>query len=192
MGTPETGKKRLKWRPWMRAMHRDLGYIAVGLTLVYALSGLALNHIADWDSNFSSFTRTHQVTLTQGDEVGSALRALDIDETPTQIERYGTARIDVTLTERRSTLHINPQTGQVVEEGSEPRFLLRVLNWLHLNRGKAAWTLIADAFAGVLVFLAISGVLMIPGRQGIKGRGAWLVSAGVVVPLLYVILSGGP
>ena len=41
----------------LRALHRDFGYIAVGLTFIYALSGLAVNHIADWDPNFENYER---------------------------------------------------------------------------------------------------------------------------------------
>jgi hypothetical protein len=36
------------WRKLFRALHRDIGYVAVSLTLAYALSGLAVNHIDDW------------------------------------------------------------------------------------------------------------------------------------------------
>ena len=36
-------KKR--WRGWLRAVHRDFGYLAVGFTLIYAVSGIAINHI---------------------------------------------------------------------------------------------------------------------------------------------------
>ena len=28
----EAAKKKLAWRPWLRAIHRDAGYIVVGLT----------------------------------------------------------------------------------------------------------------------------------------------------------------
>jgi len=34
-------------RTWLRAIHRDVGYSAVGLTIVYAASGIAVNHVAD-------------------------------------------------------------------------------------------------------------------------------------------------
>ena len=51
---------KLALRPWIRAVHRDLGYLAVGLTLVYALSGLAVNHVSDWDPSFQSYERTAQ------------------------------------------------------------------------------------------------------------------------------------
>ncbi|HLV68425.1 MAG TPA: PepSY-associated TM helix domain-containing protein, partial [Polyangiaceae bacterium] len=65
-------------------------------------------------------------------------------------------------------------------------------NWLHLNRGKKAWTYLADAYAVFLLFLAVSGLFMIPGRKGLFGRGAVLASLGALVPVLYVVLSGGP
>jgi uncharacterized protein len=48
-------------RAWIRATHRDIGYVAVGLTLVYAVSGVAVNHIADWDPNFANHQRTHEL-----------------------------------------------------------------------------------------------------------------------------------
>ena len=49
-------KKR--WRAWLRAIHRDVGYLVVGLTLIYALSGLAINHIQDWDPNFVTYEKS--------------------------------------------------------------------------------------------------------------------------------------
>ena len=46
-------KKR--WRAWLRAVHRDFGYLAVGFTVIYAVSGIAQNHIEDWGD--VSYTR---------------------------------------------------------------------------------------------------------------------------------------
>ena len=60
MTTRPRRPRRLRWRPWLRALHRDIGYLAVGLTVVYALSGLAVNHIGDWDPNFDNYEHTHQ------------------------------------------------------------------------------------------------------------------------------------
>ena len=62
--------KKLKLRPWLRALHRDAGYFVVGLTVIYALSGLAVNHIKDWDPNFTQINRTHHVAtpLPEGDD----------------------------------------------------------------------------------------------------------------------------
>lgn len=188
----EPGK--LRWRPWLRAMHRDAGYLAVGLTVVYALSGLAVNHIADWDPNFDNYEAAHTIELPLPAEdralADHVLRALAIDEAPTDVYRVDTHEVSVLLENR--SLHVRSDTGEVREEGQRPRLLLRVANWLHLNRGKKAWTYVADAYAAGLLLLAISGMFMIPGRRGLLGRGAILVALGAAVPILYVTLSGGP
>jgi hypothetical protein len=68
--------------------------------------------------------------------------------------------------------------------------LLRAANWLHLNRGKRAWTYVADAYAIVLLGLAASGLFMIPGRNGFWGRGVILVTLGAMIPTVYVVLNG--
>ena len=170
-----------------------MGYVAVGLTFVYAASGLAVNHIADWDPNFRNFESVHEVGPLTGDEKAVATQALaklGISGEPQDVYASAPDQIDITL-ERRA-LHVNPMTGHVVDQGQKPRFLLRVANWLHLNRGKKAWRYVADGYAGALLFLAMSGMFMIKGNKGLIGRGAILVAVGVAIPVLYVTLAGGP
>jgi len=92
----------------------------------------------------------------------------------------------------KRTFHVDTTSGVVHEEGQAARPLLRAANWLHLNRGKKAWRYFADAYAIFLLFLAISGLFMIPGRKGMFGRGGLVALVGAAVPILYVVLSGGP
>ena len=40
-------------RKWSRILHRDIGFFFIGTTLIYAISGIALNHMADWNPNYS-------------------------------------------------------------------------------------------------------------------------------------------
>ena len=190
MGEP---RRRMAWRPLVRSLHRDAGYLAVGLTLVYAISGLAVNHIADWDPNFTSYRRTHTLSglPTGTDEAAAAVRErLAVKEPVTEVHRWAPDELEIVAGERRIT--VNPETGRVVEQGRKPRPILRITNWLHLNRGKKAWTLIADLYAIGLLFLALSGMLMLPGKNGMRGRGGVLVALGIAIPVLYVTLSGGP
>jgi hypothetical protein len=187
-------KNRFFLRPWVRALHRDLGYLALGLTLIYALSGLAVNHIADWDPNFQNYSSAHELggPLTGDDDrVATVVRdRLGIEDTPREIYRAGEDDLEI-LFDRR-TLHVTLSNGHVVDDGQKPRFLIRVANWLHLNRGKKAWTYVADFYAAGLLLLALTGMFMIPGKKGLIGRGAVLIAIGAAIPALYVVLSGGP
>jgi hypothetical protein len=183
-----------KIRPWLRAIHRDVGYIAVGLTFIYALSGIAVNHITDWsdgDPSFRNYQRTVSVGRLEGTDeaVADELRKkLAITLKPREVYAAGPDNLEV-LFDKRS-LHYDRAKGEVVDEGQEPRLLLRVANWLHLNRGKKAWTYFADAYAAGLLILATSGIFMIAGKKGLLGRGAVLVLLGILIPVVYVQLSG--
>jgi uncharacterized protein len=193
-GAREPRRLRIRWRPWLRAIHRDVGYFSVGLTFIYAASGLAVNHIADWEPNFRQVQRVHQLALPlPSDEarIGDEVREqLQIAEPLREVFRADERDVEVVFDRR--TLRVDTQTGRVVEEAQEPRFFLRVANWLHLNRGKKAWTIIADGYAVFLLLLSVTGLWMFPGRKGLLGRAGVITIAGALVPALYVALSGGP
>lgn len=193
--------RRLKLRKWIRALHRDIGYLAVGLTFVYALSGIAINHVADWDPNFASIEETYQLpadlALPIPDDSNAArrlarevLNALERDDAIEDAYALDDAHLDITL--QHSTLYVDFTKQSVREEGQRPRVALRIANWLHLNRGKKAWTYIADGYALFLLYLATSGLFMLPGPKGLRGRGAVLSLLGAAIPVLYVVLSDGP
>lgn len=195
---PEPSKpkrpRKIPWRQWLRAIHRDVGYLIVGLTIVYALSGIAINHLHQWNPNFKDYEKHHDLggPLPAEDDnaVAAVLEYLDIDEKPVDAYRAAPNQIEIELAAR--VLHVDTDTGKVHEEGSESRFFFRLANWLHYNRSKGAWTYIADGYAVLLLFLAFSGMFMLRGRKGIVGRGGILVLIGAAVPIAYVVWSGGP
>lgn len=153
-----------------------------------------MNHIADWDSNFANVTKTYTVQIAPGehtdDELGVIVAAsAHIEGKPKEVYREGD---DLEILYDHRTLHVDLPTGRVTDEQQKPRFFLRVANWLHLNRGKKAWKYFADSYAAGLLLLATSGIFMIPGKKGIRGRGLVLVTIGIAIPVLYVTLSKGP
>jgi hypothetical protein len=184
--------RRIQWRALLRAVHRDVGYAAVGLTFVYAVSGLAVNHVAAWDPNFVNTTSLHEVggPLPDDDDAARALvlAKLGIAAAPREVYREGD-ELEILFEHR--TLHVTTATGHVVDEEQRPRFFVRAANWLHLNRGKKAWTYFADSYAVGLLFLATSGLFMIAGKKGLLGRGVFFVAAGVAIPLVYLVLARG-
>jgi hypothetical protein len=192
MSDPKRARRRILWRALLRAIHRDVGYTAVGLTVVYALSGIAVNHIPAWDPNFVNTTTTHELGAPLPDDDGAAKRMvldrLAIRDEPKEVYREGDS-LEVLFEHR--TLHVATATGHVVDEEQKERFFVRAANWLHLNRGKKAWTYFADSYAVALLFLATSGLFMIAGKKGLFGRGIFFVVAGAAVPLVYLYLVKG-
>ena len=52
--TTKPGAKRgSQIRRWARIIHRDLSYFFAGVVVVYAVSGIVLNHKRDFNSNYS-------------------------------------------------------------------------------------------------------------------------------------------
>jgi len=166
----------------------------VGLTFVYAISGLAVNHVADWDANFENVTRTYHVQVPPGehgdDELAAAIAAsAGLKQKPKEAYREGD---DLEILFDHRTLHVDLPSGKVTDEQQKPRLFVRTANWIHLNRGKKAWKYFADAYAAGLLLLATSGLFMLPGKKGLVGRGLVFVTLGAAIPVLYVVLSKGP
>jgi hypothetical protein len=80
---------------------------------------------------------------------------------------------------------IDLPTGTVIVETIHPRPVLYELNQLHLNHPKGIWTYISDFFALSLIVIAITGIFVLKGKNGLVGRGAWFIGAGILVPVAY-------
>jgi hypothetical protein len=178
---------RSPWRRWSIALHRDVGYLATAMTLAYAISGIAVNHIADWNPNYrmsKTFVDVAPIAATTTPEmVAAAVERLGLDAAPT-----GSFRPDpqtLQLFYRQRVYHVDLPTGKVMIESTVPRRVLYELNQLHLNHPKKAWTYIADLYAVALILLAVTGLFVLKGRLGITRRGGWLTAAGTLVPVGY-------
>lgn len=68
-----------------RTLHRDLGYFFIGMTLIYAISGIAINHIKDWNPNYiirkEAFQLNEILSHNQIDQqkVSEILRSINVD-----------------------------------------------------------------------------------------------------------------
>jgi uncharacterized protein len=191
-GTGTAGAERaprprgIPWRRWSIALHRDVGYVAVALTIAYAISGIAVNHIADWNPNYrmtKTLVTVPPVTMTSEEGiVPNVMKRLKLTEPPRSSFRPDPNTVQ--LFYRGTTYHVDLPTGQVIVEVTRSRPVLFEMNQLHLNHAKRAWTWIADVFALALLLLAVTGLFVVKGRLGITGRGAWLTAAGFV-PVVY-------
>ena len=183
---------KFNWRKWFRVVHRDFGYLFFGITLIYSISGIALNHLDDWNSNYI-ITRK-EIRL---DDPGQITRTISKDEMRAVMARLGEGKsyknhffpspnvVKVFL--RGGSAVIDLESGTGILEKTKRRPFFREMNYLHYNP-ITIWTWISDVFAGVLIVLAITGLFLVRGAKGISGRGAWLTILGILIPLLILYL----
>ena len=162
----------MKWRKLIIATHRDVGYFFAGLTVIYAISGIAVNHIEDWNPNY--VIRTETVPVGELPAGGNSVLAATVLERKIFLEQR--------------TLTVAVPEGEVRDERARRRYAFFEVNYLHLNHGKGFWTWFADVYAVGLIVLACTGIFIITGKKGLGGRGRWLLIAGMVIPLIYLVL----
>jgi hypothetical protein len=180
----------MHWRKLIIATHRDVGYFFAGLTVIYAVSGVAVNHIDDWNPNYVIRTDVAEVgVLPFGgpSELGAeVLERMQITEEPKSIVRMGQDELKIFFDQR--TLTVTLPGGRVVDEHARRRYAFFEVNYLHLNHGKGFWTWFADLYAAGLLVLACTGIFIITGKKGLGGRGRRLLIAGLAVPIVYLII----
>ncbi len=182
----------MKWRKWNNILHRDIGYLAVGLTLIYAISGVAVNHIDDWNPNYkieivnSTIIAISEDKIATNEIISDILGQLGIDAIPKNNHYVDRETLQIFLGD--NTVTANLTTGDVSQEIVKRRTLIKPMNFLHLNHPKKLWTWVADLYAIALAFLAITGLFVLKGKKGITGRGAWLAAVGMSIPILFKLL----
>ena len=170
-------------------LHRDIGFLCIGLTLAYAISGVAVNHLSQWNPSY----RVERVETNIGPVVGSpadpaTIRVIlaRLNEQGKLESSYRPAPNFLQLFVEGRSIQVELTSGDVVHDRAIPRPGLREMNFLHLNHPKKAWTWVADLYAVALAFLAISGLFMI--RKPHLRRGFILSGAGIVFPLFFLWL----
>ncbi|MCB9259723.1 MAG: PepSY-associated TM helix domain-containing protein [Ignavibacteriales bacterium] len=182
----------MKIRKLIRLLHRDVGYVAFGLTIIYSISGIAVNHVNDWNPNYIIGKDTLIVssgidsTLTSEQIVEHLTESFSITDSIKSFFRSSPTTIDIFFDKK--TLSTNLKTRIAVIETVESRTVFHESNFLHLNHPKKLWTWIADLFAVALIFLAITGIFMIKGKKGISGRGKWFILIGILIPIVFLLL----
>lgn len=176
-----------KTRKWIRVLHRDLGFVMVGLCLVYGISGILLNRIEKRDPSYKIEQRTEDFTrhLTP-DEFKKAWESVDGRPALNSIGETGEK---YRLLLQGGVGEYDPSTGSVYYETSKRKPFAYWVNRLHYNR-VGGWSLMADIFAAGLIFFAVSGLFMVKGKNGIAGRGKWYLIIGLLIPVIYILLGG--
>jgi hypothetical protein len=185
----------MKWRKINRIIHRDLGYFFFGMTIIYCLSGIALNHkvIDNWNTEYKITKKNIAVQDLPGskdniDKNYAKKLAGRYDSEDNFKNYYFPSPNSLKIFIEDGNITINMETGKGQLEISRRRPVFYEMNYLHYNPNKW-WTWFSDIFAVALILIAISGLFILRGKKGIKGRGAWLTIAGILVPVIFLVFT---
>lgn len=185
-------KKTLRW------IHRELGYLFATLTIIYAMSGIALNHRGDWNPDLEisqykdSIPAQINIRDDSKDNAVDILKNLNIDY---EYKKHyypsdNVLKIFLNISGGNGSVTIDTEAGTYVVEKLERRFFFFPINQLHRNSFRKLWTWISDTFAVSLILLSITGVFMMQGKYGLLKHGIYLVVAGTILPLIFYLLYG--
>lgn len=180
---------------WCRYIHRHLSFFFAGVIIIYALSGILMNHRAEINTNYSAKripiakalpnTPLHKTSVSQVD-----LLALldDIGEGGNYTKHYfpDDHTVKVFL-KGGSTLEVDLTTGNGTYDQLRRRPLLSYFVRLHYNPGQW-WTYFSDLFAIALIIITLSGLFLVRGKKGVKGIGGVELIAGILAPLLFLFI----
>lgn len=171
-------------RYYLRVIHRDLGYLTVGLCIIFGISGIFLNHIKTSNREYS----IKKGSLFIGNDLDENLITKNWDSSRLPrlkaVFRIDSANYRLMLESGMGTY--NAKNGKVNYETSKRNHFVYWINTLHRNQIKG-WSITGDIFALILIFLAISGMFISKGKNGLYGRGKWFLLTGIIIPIVYLM-----
>jgi len=178
-------------RKWSRILHRDIGYFFIGTTLIYGLSGIALNHMSDWNPNYSVEVKNFKTTINLEKTPSikeNILQLLDeVDHRKNYKKHYyrNTNQLKIFL-KGGSSIIVNVNNGKGYAEYLKKRPIFYEVNYLHYNPNRI-WTWFSDVYAAALILFAVTSFFMVKGKKGITGRGGIYAALGILIPLLFLL-----
>lgn len=174
-------------------MHRELSFFFSGMLLIYAVSGLVMNHRDTINPNYSDRAAAATSSGSRFPH-GIGCRATTSSvcsrrwhEADNYTKHYfPESDVLKVFLKGGSSLTVRLSDGEAFYEKLTRRPVLGAMTRLHYNPGRW-WTWFSDLFAVGLVAIVASGLLLLKGPKGLRGRGGVELAAGIAVPLLFLI-----
>lgn len=197
-------KKKFNLSQTFRKWHRDLGYLVIGITIVYSLSGIMLSfrdlHIFEKeymltskieknlknpeDSFIDSFIKNEEKSNLPSHVVKkSVIDSLkQIENTDTYIKYQVSRKKDL------KTITYYKNSGEVIYSISAyPTFIKPFID-AHKSSSQDKWLYLSLTYSVILFFLAISAIFMVKGKNGFRQRGVYLTLLGIILIALFLYI----
>lgn len=181
--------RKKTFNKWNRIVHRDLGFFFFGVIIIYAVSGIALNHLEDWNPNYivTQYSKhiANAADYKHADKTKVKAMLQQIGETAAYKKHIYNGSQSMKVFIQNGSAVLDFETATLDVEMIKRRPIFYQFNYLHYNPGKW-WKWFSDAFAVALIIIAISGIIITKGKKGIKGRGGIYILLGIIVPVLFL------
>ncbi len=183
----------MKWRIYNRRIHRDLGYFFFGMTLIYAVSGIVLNHRQPGgDASIVTRSEDFQYRKVLKEDLSPEFLKTMLIDLQISSEDYKNHFFqndnNLMIYLKNGHISFDPASGfgKIITIRKRP--VLTEFNFLHYNKPKKLWTWFSDIYAVALGLLGITGLFIINGKHSITRRGGILTVAGILIPLIFLYI----
>ena len=184
-----------KFIKYSRRIHRYLSYFFGGVIIIYAVSGIAMNHRKDFNPTYTISQKEYQsegVFPRQKDsyseeEIVKLLTTVEEKDNYKKHYYPNQSTMKVFLQDG-SSLTLDLISGKSRYESLKKRPVLSQFISLHKDTAKW-WVLFSDIFAISLLVITVTGIVMVKGKKGFIGIGGILFLLGILVPILFLLLT---
>ncbi len=170
-------KERKPLHYYMRLLHRDIGFLVLGLTIVYCVSGILLIFR---DTDLFKHEVTTERTLSpnlSADELGQTLHqrgfSVSKDENGIIYFQNGT---------------YNKITGVASYTSKELPLIINKFNSLHKSASRNWVHWLTTLYGILLLFLAISSFWMFKPSSKLFRRGMYFAGSGIALTIVLLLL----
>jgi hypothetical protein len=172
-----------------RELHRDLGYFFLGLIITFAFSGILMNHRDSFHAEkYTVETKKIEIKITNNKDISEedaiAIGVeLGIED---KFRRHRVKKDELSISYEKFDVEIDLLTGkgEIISFIKTP--IVSQMMKLHKNTSNW-WIYFSDIFGISLIFIAVTGTLMVKhGKHTFKRRGWKLAAAGLLFPLLFL------
>lgn len=167
-----------KMRKIMRDLHNKIGFIIVGLVVIYSISGIVQTYR---DTEFLKHEVKNEKTIETNLDAENLGKAIKIRELKVQKTENGNMYFKEGI--------YNPQTGEVKYSSKELYGWIKPFTDLHKANSKNIVHYFTIVFAVALFFMCVSAFWMFkPGTKAFSS-GVILTVLGIIASVVLVLLS---
>lgn len=175
-----------------RAIHRDVAFFYFGLIIAFSFSGIILNHRQDWyPMDYAYESNEISMNIPEDKEQlndKAYLAELGKAWTENEFDSHRLRGNELRVYFKDNAIaDINTETGKgVIEYKRKVPFIGHTM-FLHKSTNNF-WIWYSDIFGAAMILIALTGILIPMGKNGFKTRGWKLAVAGMLFPVLFLIL----